>query len=106
MHEHAAVTALAIALITMLSLTVLASLTPANARFTPYCGARINGAAGYQMCGRCTHQCYPPPIGRNLAAERGCKPGAFCDPGAIPPSIVACMATCVNASEATRRKSH
>jgi hypothetical protein len=36
MHKHAAVTALAIALITMLTLAVSASLTPANAA-TPYC---------------------------------------------------------------------
>jgi hypothetical protein len=31
----------------MLTLALSGSLAPANARFTPYCGARINGAAGY-----------------------------------------------------------
>jgi hypothetical protein len=105
MHRYA--TALAMALITMLTLAVSASLTPGNAAgggFAPYCGARINGAAGYQMCYRCTSQCYGPNF-RNLAAERCYKPGPFCDPGAIPPRIVACMAACVNASEATRHKS-
>jgi hypothetical protein len=52
MHEHAAPTTLAIALITMLTLAVSASLTPANARganvSAPYCrlGAMISVPAG------------------------------------------------------------
>jgi hypothetical protein len=105
MHKYAALTGPALALITMLTLAVSASLTPADARFTPYCGARINGAAGYQMCRHCVQKCGGSNVDPYGYITPSCKPGAFCDHNVIPPDIVACMATCVNASEAIRRKS-
>jgi hypothetical protein len=91
----------------MLVPALSASLTPANAGpFTPYCGARINGAAGYQMCGHCIQQCYggqSPLAAIYLENLRRCKPGAACDLLVIPTDISVCMATCVNAKRAARR---
>jgi hypothetical protein len=75
----------------ILALAASASLTPANARplvYGPHCFARIDGVAGRRICAQCTSQCRY--VGANLVT---------------PPDILACMATCVNAAEATRRKS-
>jgi hypothetical protein len=95
MHKYAALTVLALALITMLTLAVSAALTPANAKgfgYGPHCFARIYGVAGYRICAQCIHQC-------RYGSLQHCKPGAFCDYSVIPPDVVACMAICVNAKE-------
>jgi hypothetical protein len=84
MHKYAAATALVIALITMLTLTVSASLTPANAQG--------------RFCG-----CYGKPRAFIFEMLRRCKPGAFCDLNVIPPDIRACLAKCKAEKEAARR---
>jgi hypothetical protein len=87
MHKYAAATALAIALVTIPTLTASASLTPANAWWAP-----MDGCYG-RNC-HCSYQCYGKPGTLYLAVLRHCKPGAFCDRNVIPPDIHACLATC------------
>jgi hypothetical protein len=91
MHKYATATALAITLITMLTLAVSASVTPANAANTGWCGA-----------GPCHDKCMRR-CGDSIRARRlRCEPGAFCDIFVVPPDIRACIATCRQAKEATR----
>jgi hypothetical protein len=71
----------------MLVLTISASLTPANA---------AHSGTNTGWCGwRCGDSYY--------ARVQRCKPGAFCDIFVVPPDIRACIATCRQAKEATRR---
>jgi hypothetical protein len=92
MHKHAALTALAMALITMLTLDVSAT--------------QVSAAWSDDRCyGRnchCSYQCYGKPGTLYLAKLRRCKPGAHCDTLVIPPDIHACLATCM-AEKASRR---
>jgi hypothetical protein len=95
MRKYAALTALAIALITMLALAVSASLTPANAAAT-YCGVYFHSGGSWPIC-LCLWRC-SVDAGTTTPLRPQGRP-------AIETKRQACEATCVNASEATRRKS-
>jgi hypothetical protein len=77
----------------MLTLAVSAPLTPANAGgnagYGPHCFARIDGLAGRRICVQCIRQCH---LKYSVSHDM-----------ALPPDVLACMATCVKASEATQR---
>jgi hypothetical protein len=90
MHKYAAVTALAIALITGLTLAVSASLTPANAaRGIPL--FKCNGA------GACRWKCTT-----GLWNTATLWDGTRNPPGSCPPLLQACMATCAAAKTAAQ----
>jgi hypothetical protein len=88
MHKYAAPTALAIALITMLALAVLASLTAANAA-NGFCS---NGPVGRIYC-PCFRQCQ-----RDAVHDHAPLSTIFDDK-----KYRTCLSKCVNAAEATRR---
>jgi hypothetical protein len=95
MHKYAAVTALAIALITTLALAVSASLTPANAGAI-WCGGRYFHSGGSWPICLCLGRCRVDAGHDNAIAAAGARP-------AIETKRQACEAKCVNASEAARR---
>jgi hypothetical protein len=94
MHKYAAVTALAIALITMLTLTVSASLTPANARFSfpPF---KCNGAKATHCMWKCENE---------LWSTANLWDGTRNHPRSCPPSLQACIATCAAAKNAAQHE--
>jgi hypothetical protein len=98
MRKYAAATALAIALITMLTLTASASQTTPGALVSQ----RKNGDGCYGRDCHCSYQCYGKPGTLNLAKLRHCKPGAFCDLIVIPRDIHECLATCMAAQKAAQ----
>jgi hypothetical protein len=100
MRKYAALTALGIALITMLALTVTASLTPANAGLgcpgnsdaavTAYAHMfGVSRSLVLESC--CSIQCGRDAIQRVGRADRDDK------------KYQACLSKCVNAAEAARR---
>jgi hypothetical protein len=68
MHKYAALTALAIALITMLALAVSASMTPGNAY--PYAGDRSSSAMARELI--------PSPRSANRSAKPNCGTPPTC----------------------------
>jgi hypothetical protein len=98
MHKYAAAIALAIALITGLTLTVSASLTPANAAHSLRPPFMCNGAdiwhRGPLHCmGKCE---------RELWSTANLWDGTRSHRGSCPPSLQACIATCVTAKTAAQ----
>jgi hypothetical protein len=99
MHKHAATTALSIALnITMLTLAVSASLTPANAAHSLRPLFMCNGAdiwhRGPLHCmGKCE---------RELWSAANLWDSTRNHRGSCPPSLQACIATCVAAKTAAQ----
>jgi hypothetical protein len=100
MRKYAAATALTIALnITMLTPAVSggavsASLTPANARFTPFCGPPRTHS-GINGMGKCETELW---YTAKLWDRTRNPPYISC-----PPVLQACITTCVKAVEAARR---
>jgi hypothetical protein len=106
MHKYAAATALAIAPITMLALAVSASLTPANAQVG-------RGGIPLFICnGADIRHPGPRPIALEISAyycTRKCTTelwntatlwdGTRNPPRSCPPSLQACVATCVAAKK-------
>jgi hypothetical protein len=97
MNKYAALTALAIALITMLALTISASLTPANAAHTfglYMCNGADDWHPGPLHCmGKCESELW------NTAKLWD---GTRNKPWSCPPLLQACITTCVTARKAAR----
>jgi hypothetical protein len=97
MHKYAALTALA--LITMLTPAVSASLTPAKAGPVAWPALDDRRCGGGIYC-HCRLQCSSG--NRSYEVYRRCKPGAFCDINVVPSDIRACLAKCDAAKTAAR----
>jgi hypothetical protein len=101
MQKHAALTALAIALITMLTLAVSASVTPANAGVCPRSAdqatawAHMFGVSPSLMLeSYCFCRCYGDYVRRRINTETSTSNGT---------KLQACQSKCVNTFEASRR---
>jgi hypothetical protein len=94
MHKYATATALAITLITMLTLAVSAPLTPANASHgMPYFYCDTGNI--------CMRKCEIELWSTAKLWDSTRNPEGSC-----PPLLQACMTTCVKAKGAARRQSH
>jgi hypothetical protein len=94
MRKYAAAIALAIALITMLALTVSASVTSANAG-SVWCGPSYFHSGGSWPICLCQGRCGFDAKHDYAIAPAGARP-------AIEKKQRACEATCVNAKQATQ----